>query len=109
MVEIPDSIPNPWISNSNSGAPQPRGEPAPTNAAQPAGSPNLSDGVAYRSLPSGESDPSVTLDCTPSESISHIHEIFVGHAKENHHRFVLDEEAFMIDLEALPMFLSRTG
>ena len=38
-----------------------------------------------------------------------IYEIFAGHAKERDHRFILDEEAFMIDIEALPMFLSRTG
>ncbi len=71
MIKIPDALPNPWILNS--GAPQPRGEPAHTNAAQPVGSPNLSDGVLFSSLSSEESDPSVTLDYAPSESVSHIH------------------------------------
>jgi len=39
----------------------------------------------------------------------HIHEIFVGAEKLDEHRFVLDEEAFVAEVEDVPLFLRRTG
>jgi hypothetical protein len=67
----------------------------------------VSDGVFQESLPSGEIDPSVMLDCPPSESISDIPEIFhwVRKLLKDDRRFVLDEGAFMAEIEEEPLFL----
>jgi hypothetical protein len=71
-------LPNPFMSESA----RPR-KPAPTDRS---------------SLPSGESDPLVTLDYVGAGSLSNA----------DGRRFVLDVEAFCLAIEPAPLFLQRT-
>lgn len=86
MTTLP---PNPWFTESAQSSP-PAASPA-TDVDFPSASvaPNLSvsDGAAAGPLPSGEVDPSVTLDFAPSESLSshtqHVVEYFSDYAHRN--------------------------
>ena len=103
-------LPNPFL-NSGAHVPVALGSAA-VNASPPstaaAVATSVSPGVALPSLPLGESDPSVTLDCAPGESTNHIHEIFHWVRKLMTGKtpaFVLDEGAFMAEVEEVPLFI----
>jgi hypothetical protein len=66
----------------------------------------FSDGVLRGSLPSGESEPSVTLACTPSEPADAQNWLLAGGASAGSN-FILDVEAFMAEVEEVPLFLQR--
>lgn len=72
--------------------------------------PQVSPGVLLGSLPSGESDPSVMLDCAPGESTDCIGEIF-HHARkliaEDNRRAedFINWQDFEAALEPLPLFI----
>lgn len=85
-------LPNPWLSNPE----------VHVMASGPAGG-------LLSSLPSGESDPAVMLDCPPADPLQDlIHEIFVGHAKL-HEDFPrgFDPVQFYTDIIEMPLVLRR--
>jgi len=91
---------------------------APPQASATAAAFTVSPGAFVGSLPSGESDPSVMLDCPPGENATdNIHEIFHfarklleddkrgGIAMDELERRGFSIDEFLSDLEDRPLFL----